>query len=46
MKDKADKSDIKKLDEHKADKKHVKEDIEKVWKEIEELKDLLSKLES
>jgi hypothetical protein len=46
IKDKADKSDIKKLDEHKADKKNVKEDIEKVWKDIEELRDLITKLES
>ena len=38
--------DLEKDVKEKADKKHVKEDFEKVWKELSELKDLLSKLES
>lgn len=45
MKDKADKHDIKKLDDEKADKKKVKEKIKKLKKQIDELKDLLKKLD-
>lgn len=45
LKDKADKHDIKKLDDEKADKKKVKEKIKKLKKQIDELKDLLKKLD-
>ena len=45
MKDKADKHDIKKLDDEKADKKKVKVKIKKLKKQIDELKDLLKRLD-